>query len=96
MKLSKAERAVIAKLLAVLVDEPGVEEATPARDAQHGRRSFSPAEIAKRNKLSVSYVYKEINLGRLKASRTGGFGPMRVSEEAESAWLEAGAVCLRV
>jgi excisionase family DNA binding protein len=52
------------------------------------RASFSVGEIALRNGVSESYVYKQINDGLLKAVRiSNGRGPLRIHVDDERAWL---------
>jgi hypothetical protein len=51
------------------------------------RASFSVPEIALRNGVSESYAYDEIKAGRLRATRLGGTGPMRVTRPDEARWI---------
>ena len=51
------------------------------------RASFSIPEVALRNGVSESYAYDEVKAGRLKASKLGGAGPLRVTCEDEAAWI---------
>ena len=56
--------------------------------AREHRASFSPGEVALRHGLGQSYVYDQIRAGRLRATRIGGTGPLRISLEDEARWLE--------
>ena len=49
--------------------------------------SFTPKQIAKRNSVSKNYVYTHIREGKLMATRLGGTGPVRISREAETLWI---------
>ena len=51
------------------------------------RASLSVSEVALRNGVSESYAYDEIKAGRLKASKLGGRGPLRVTFEDEARWI---------
>jgi excisionase family DNA binding protein len=51
------------------------------------RASYSPSEVALRHGVGSSFVYDAIRRGELKASRLGEKGPLRVTPEAERAWL---------
>jgi hypothetical protein len=51
------------------------------------RRSFRIHEIAGRNGLSIRKVYKEIEIGRLKASKAGDATIVTTEQEAD--WLAA-------
>lgn len=50
------------------------------------RKSFRLDEIAARNSVSVGFVYKQINAGRLRARKAGAATIVTVEDEA--AWLE--------
>jgi hypothetical protein len=52
-----------------------------------GRKSFRVAELAKRNALSVAFIYKEIAAGHLRARKAGA--ATLVTNEDEQAWLDA-------
>jgi hypothetical protein len=52
------------------------------------RASYAPKEVAARNNFSLSYIYEEIASARLRAFKSGGHGPFRVTPDAERAWLE--------
>jgi hypothetical protein len=51
------------------------------------RRSFRLPEIAKRNSLSVAFVYNEAAEGRLRVRKAGRCSI--VTAEDETAWLDA-------
>lgn len=57
------------------------------------RSAFTPSEIARRAGVSRAHIYKQINLGRLKAVRlAGGKRPLiRITPEAEREWLQSAA-----
>jgi excisionase family DNA binding protein len=52
------------------------------------RVTLSVAEVAVRNGMSESFVYEQIKAGRLRATKPGGVGPLRVRIEDEAAWIE--------
>lgn len=51
------------------------------------RASLSVSEVALRNGVSESFAYEEIKAGRLRASKLGGRGPLRVMFADEEAWI---------
>jgi excisionase family DNA binding protein len=51
------------------------------------RKSFRVAELAKRNALSISFIYKEISNGRLRAHKAGA--ATIITTDDEQAWLNA-------
>jgi excisionase family DNA binding protein len=57
----------------------------PSMPRDTTRRSFSIDEIASRNYMSRSSVYKEISEGRLRSFKVGR--ARRVSAEAERDWI---------
>lgn len=59
-------------------------------NADVGRASFTPAEIAARNSLSLTLVYRALRVGTLKGSNLGAGlrGGIRVTPKQESEWLE--------
>lgn len=59
------------------------------KEKEIGRASFSPAEIAERNRVSKETIYRAIKLGRLKTSHlgTGARGCQRVTLQQEQEWL---------
>ena len=51
------------------------------------RASLSISEVALRNGVSESFVYDEAKAGRLRATKLGGKGPLRVTFEDEAKWI---------
>lgn len=54
-----------------------------------GRASYTPAEVASRNSVSVATIYNAINAGRLRVANLGGGvrGALRITPEQEQEWL---------
>jgi len=88
VKLSKSTRATLAELLAALLAQDD-DKSAPAQQAvaTGARYSFSPKEVAERNGVSKSLVYRDIASGKLKAKRVGGDGPLRVMPEDEAEYI---------
>jgi hypothetical protein len=55
------------------------------------RASLSISEIALRSGVSESFAYDEVKAGRLRASKLGGTGPLRVTLEDEARWIAGDA-----
>jgi excisionase family DNA binding protein len=54
-------------------------------------RLFTPAEVAKRQRVSLSLVKRALRAGLLHGHRVGSRGDWRISFQDEQAWVRAGA-----
>jgi hypothetical protein len=54
---------------------------------QRERKSWRPVEFAERHGVSLSFVYREIREGRLRARKPAGFVTI-VTDQDEADWLE--------
>ena len=61
--------------------------ARKVRRPVNARASLSVSEVALRNGVSESFAYDEVKAGRLKATKLGGRGPLRITFEDEAAWI---------
>jgi len=58
-------------------------------------RLLTPADAAERCRLSVKTVLRAIRAGRLRASRLGARGALRIRESDVDAWIEESVVVPR-